>query len=303
LLSSITEVPGTGKDEPGIKKLNHPNVIQKKQIILSLVLLSETMLYSYKEKFPDKANFSLQTNKPTHILYQVGFEENNPFPSFLATQKATPYALQIVEKPVYEGKKAARFELRDSDPENNNGTRAEIAFPGPDNTTKPERWYAFAVFFPHKNFDFDSSDDVICQWHQGGKATPSLCFRTKANRIKLRIKSRIDSKEWIDLGAIKKNEWQYYVLHVKHSSGADGLVEIWRNGVQLVNRSGANMYDLNSGVFHMPNWKLGIYKSSWNGSGVTKVNKRVLYFDAIKIGDAHASYADMTVNAQKRKLP
>lgn len=251
------------------------------------------MVYSHKEKFPGKDNLLAQTKQPAHILYQVGFEEDNPFPSFLKTQTATPHALQTVKTPVYEGKKAARFELRDSDPENNNGARAEIAFPRPDNTINPERWYAFAVFFPRDNFDTDSSDEVICQWHQGGKATPSLCFRTKANRIRLRVTPRANIKKLIDLGAIERNVWQYYMVHVKHSSGVDGLVEIWRDGKQLVNHTGANMYELSSGIFHTPNWKLGIYKSDWNGSSVTKTSKRVLYFDAIKIGDEHASMSDM----------
>lgn len=251
------------------------------------------MVYSHKEKLPGKSNLLAQTKQSAHILYHVGFEEDNPFPSFLKIQTATPYALQTVKTPVYEGKKAARFELRDSDRENNNGTRAEISFPRPDNTINPERWYAFAVFFPRDNFDTDGSDEVICQWHQGGKATPSLCFRTKANRIKLRIVPRANTKKWLDLGAIERNVWQYYVVHVKHSSGVDGLVEIWRDGKQLVNHTGANMYELSSGIFHTPNWKLGIYKSDWNGSSVTKTSKRVLYFDAIKIGDEHASMADM----------
>lgn len=258
-------------------------MIRKEKILAALVLLSATMFYSHKETMKQNA----------HIVYQVDFEEANPFPAFLTTQTATPYGIQIVEEPVYDGKKAARFELRDNDPENNHGTRAEISFPVLDNTTNPERWYAFAVFFPNEDFDIDSSDEVICQWHQGGKATPSLCIRTKANRIKLRINPRINGKEVIDLGTIEKNVWQYYVVHVKHSSAADGLVELWRNGVQLVNHSGANMYDLSTGVFHTPNWKLGIYKSSWNGSSVTNSHKRVLYFDGIKIGDEHASYADL----------
>jgi hypothetical protein len=257
------------------------------------VLLSGTMVYSYKKMFPDNAIRLAPTTQHAHILYQVNFEENNPFPSWLSAQTTTPYAIQIVKTPVYDGKKAARFELRDTDPENNNGTRAEIAFPGPDNTTSPERWYAFAVFFPREYFENDSSDEVISQWHQGGKATPALCIRTKAGRIKLRIKAGIDKKEWVGMGAIEKNAWQYYVIHVKHSAGTDGLVEIWRNGMQIVNHSGANMYDLTDGVFHTPNWKLGIYKADWNGSAVTKVKKRVLYFDAIKIGDAHASFAEM----------
>lgn len=253
------------------------------------MFLSITILYSHTKKL----SHTPRPKPTTHFLYQVNFEANNPFPSFLTTQVSTSYGLQVVKSPVYEGRQAARFELRNNDPENNNGTRAEISFPRPDNTTNLERWYAFAVFFPGDNFDFDNSDEVICQWHQGGKTTPSLCIRTKANRIRLRITPRPNIKKLIDLGAIEKNVWQFYVIHVKHAAGADGLVEIWRNGALLANYTGANMYDLTNGVFHTPNWKLGIYKSAWNGSAVTKAQKRVLYFDDIKIGDAQASFSDM----------
>ncbi|OQP51686.1 hypothetical protein A4R26_29350 [Niastella populi] len=245
------------------------------------------MLYSHNE---EKMHIN---EEQTNIIYSVDFEQKEAFPAFVSTQTATPWGLQIVESPVYEGKKAARFELRDSDPENQNGTRAEISFPGFDNKANSERWYAFAIYFPRKDYDADNSDEVISQWHQGGKATPSLCIRTRNNKLRLRINTRPKGKEVIEMGAIEREKWQYYVIHVKHSATASGLVEIWRNGVLLVNHSGANMYDLSSGVFHTPKWKLGVYKSSWNGDAKTKAHKRVLYFDAISIGNEHASLAEM----------
>lgn len=260
-------------------------MISKAQIMLLLVLLTVTMLYSQKKD-------------DSHIIYRIDFEKSDPFPSWLTTQTSTPYGLQIVEDPVFEGKKAARFELRNNDPENNNGKRAEIALPGPDNTRNSERWYGFALFFPRNGYDADNSDEVICQWHQGGKATPSLCIRTKNNRLRLRINPRANGKEVIEMGAMERDIWQYYVVHVKHSATADGLVEIWRNGVLLVNHSGANMYDLSTGNFHMPKWKFGIYKSSWNGNAITKARKRVVYFDAVSVGDEQASLAGMMKGAK-----
>ena len=256
----------------------------KVQIILLFVLLSQTMLYSHQQEEP-------------HILYKLDFEEANPFPSYVATQTATAYGLQIVDSPVFEGKKAARFELRDNDPENHNGTRAEISFPGPGNKTDLERWYAFAIYFPRYEYDADSSDEVITQWHQGGKATPSLCIRTKNNRLRLRVNARIKGKEVVEMGLIEKNVWQYFVVHVKHAATPDGFVKIWRNGVLLVNHKGANMYDLSTGIFHTPNWKLGIYKSAWNGAAVTRANKRVVYFDAVAVGNERTSFDEMKVNA------
>lgn len=241
----------------------------------------------------DGNNEKRLATQDSHILYRVNFEENDPFPSFLNKQVSTPYGIQLVEKPVYEGKWAARFELRDGDPENNNGTRAEIALPAPENKNNPERWYAFAVYFPREDYDVDNKDEVISQWHQGGKATPSLCIRTKADRVRLRIVTQSQGKEWEDMGMIKRDVWQYYVIHVRHSAGFDGLIEIWRDGEQLIRHVGPNMYDTGSGKFHAPNWKLGVYKSSWNGASVTKASKRVLYFDDIKIGDEHASFSDL----------
>ncbi|HEY8894733.1 MAG TPA: polysaccharide lyase [Niastella sp.] len=260
-------------------------MITRVQIILLLVLLSQTLLYSHN---------NINMEEP-HILYRLNFEERNPLPTFISAQTATAYGLQIVESPVFEGKKAARFELRSGDNENNNGTRAEISFPEPGGTGNIERWYAFAIYFPRKEYDTDSSDEVISQWHQGGKATPSLCMRTKNGRLRLRITARPKDKDVVEMGPIEKDVWQYFVVHVKHSATADGLVEIWRNGVPLVNYKGANMYDLSTGNFHLPNWKLGIYKSAWNKGAVTDASKRVLYFDAISVGNERASFAEMNI--------
>jgi hypothetical protein len=264
-------------------------VITRVQIIVLLILLSQTLLYSHNNI----------TIKESHILYRLDFEERNALPSFVSTQIGTAYGLQIVDNPVFEGKKAARFELRNGDTENNNGTRAEISFPEPGGTANIERWYAFAIYFPKKEYDTDSSDEVISQWHQGGKATPSLCIRTKNNRLRLRVNARPNGKEVVEMGPIVKDVWQYFVVHVKHSATADGFVEIWRNGVFLVNYKGANMYELNTGNFHLPNWKLGIYKSAWNKGAVTDANKRVLYFDAISVGNERASYAEMQISNPK----
>jgi hypothetical protein len=97
---------------------------------------------------------------------------------------------------------------------------------------------------------------------------------------------------WIDLGALDKDKWHAYVLHVKHTAGSDGLVEIWRDGQKILNHAGPNSYPIND-TYHLPFWKLGIYKSYWNGTRTSTTNKRVLYFDDIKMGNETATYNDM----------
>ncbi|WP_133053859.1 polysaccharide lyase [Niastella yeongjuensis] len=271
------------------------------------MLVSAIMLYGYIKVFHGKADNADNTGntgnatrashtddpQPTHILYQLGFEDNDPFPSFLSKQVASQYGIEIVESPVYRGRKAARFELRCGDAENNNGTRAEISFPQPDDQSNLERWYAFALLFPKEDYEPDNTDDVITQWHQGGKVSPAISLRTKDDKLYLRIKPDVKSKDKITLGDVERGDWHFYIFHIKHSSGPDGLIEVWRDGKLMGTYNGSNMYDLDNKDFHAPAWKLGIYKSNWNKGKVTNTTKRVLYVDEIKCGDERATFADM----------
>lgn len=225
-----------------------------------------------------------------NILYYESAEGTSLFASKLsgvspAKQTTTTYGITISKDKHYSGYQSARFELRDTDPMNNSGTRAEITFP---TTTNLNRWYSYALLFDSANYKKDASDEVITQWHQGGGKTPALCLRSKNDRLYLRIMGTT----WIDLGLIDKNKWHSYVMHVVHSSASTGLIELWRDGTKILSRKGQNMYAV-TGDIKPPNLKLGIYKSAWNYSETTATNKRVLYFDEIKIGNEKATLTEM----------
>jgi hypothetical protein len=221
----------------------------------------------------------------SNIIYYESGEGKTIFNAYVAKQTTTSYGITSTNKLFYSGTQSVRFELRTTDPLNNNGTRAEITFP---TTTNLNRWYSYAIYFPSTGYKYDKSDEVITQWHQGGGATPALCLRTKKDRLYLRVMGDI----WVDLGLIDKDKWHAYVMHVKHSSGSDGLVEIWRDDNKILSRTGPNMYKV-GGDYKNPKLKLGIYKSAWNGSGTTDTKLRVLYFDEIKMGNEKATYAEM----------
>lgn len=220
-----------------------------------------------------------------NILYSESCDGPTLFANYVKKQTATTYAITQSTNSCYSATKSARFELRDTDPEVQSGTRTEITFP---TTTNLNRWYSFAIYFPSDGYAKDDADEVINQWHQGGGKTPALCLRTRNDILYLRVMG-----VWKSLGAIVKDTWQAYVIHVKHSSGSTGLVEIWRDGKLFYTYKGANMYRV-TGDIKNPNWKLGIYKSTWNGSSTTRTKKRVLYFDDIKMGNENATYAEMT---------
>lgn len=220
-----------------------------------------------------------------NIIYQENCDGPTLFASYVKKQTATSYAITQSTANCYSASRSARFELRDTDPEVQSGTRSEITFP---TTTNLNRWYSFAIYFPRDGYAADYADEVISQWHQGGGKTPALCLRTKNDILYLRVLG-----VWKSLGAITKDTWQAYVIKVRHSSGSTGLVEIWRDGKLILTYKGPNMYRV-TGDINNPNWKLGIYKSTWNGTSKTKTSKRVLYFDDIKMGSERATLQEMT---------
>lgn len=219
---------------------------------------------------------------------------------------STSYAFSVVSYPAYKGTKSGRFELRDGDPLVQNGTRAEVSIvDGARGEIEKEAWYSFAVYFPDTDFERDSEPEIISQWHQhpdehlGEKSqSPATFFQIKDDRFifdtgfnSKRVSNGVDksSRQKVDLGHVTKNTWHQWVFHFVHSYGADGMIEVWHNNRKVFRSKGGNMYN-NDGL---PYWKLGVYKWRWNDSLSSDTNKRVLYFDNVRVGSSNASYEQM----------
>lgn len=264
------------------------------RFLLFIVLL---ISLSANAQFGNRSFFGYRPPAPTGtILYFEDAEgPADPFSTYVNQQIETAYGLTASTEQFYNGTKSVRFELRDTDPMNNNGTRAEVSFPTQDDLN---RWYSFAVYFPSVDYEYDDEDELINQWHQGGGVTPSITLGTKIDKYRLIVKETPFAKQTYDLGAIIKDQWNTFVFHIKHSSATDGLLELWLNGEKVVSRTGINMYELTSGQFYSPKWKLGVYKSAWNGTNTTLVSKRVLYYDDVRLGDENATYSQMAPSQQ-----
>src|SRR5690349_1631611 len=76
-----------------------------------------------------------------NLIYKETCDGSLVFNTYVSKQSATSYGLTISSAHAYSGSKAARFELRASDPETNGGTRSEISFPV---TTNLNRWYSYS---------------------------------------------------------------------------------------------------------------------------------------------------------------
>lgn len=226
----------------------------------------------------------------TNLLYYEGFE-NPTILKGVRRQFGTSHAFNIADSPVAAGSRSGRFELRDSDPIQSGGTRAEVLFPLQSNLN---RWYGFSVYHPAADYAKDSYTESITQWHQGGGMSPSIALEIKNDRYLLVMPAKATAsgtRERIDLGPVTKDSWNQFAFHINHSSGPDGQIEVWLNGKKILNRVGANMYPLSWS--RSPQWKLGIYKWKWNEELTTDTRKRVLYFDDIKLGSEKATLADL----------
>jgi hypothetical protein len=270
------------------------NLLRRNQRVLSVPLLLATLAACQKNVTEPKVDDGSTSTElvSTKALIGIGnliWQENADGSSFLNTmcskQTATSYGITASTNQAFNGTKSARFELRDTDPENHDGTRAEISFPIP---TTNNFWYSYALYMPSTQYKDEQYDDVITQWHGGGGITPAIALRVQLGHIYMRTPDGIRT----DLGVVEKDKWHTYVYHIIHSSGSDGLIEVWKDGYKIVTRKGPSMYALKDG-FHLPNWKMGIYKSGWNGTRTTYTHLRVLYFDDIKYGSALATYSEM----------
>lgn len=223
----------------------------------------------------------------SNLIYEETFEGPTPFSTAHSVEVgAWDYALQFGQ-PAFQGQKSARFEIREDQELVKDGKRAEACIvKGSLGHITKETWYSYAVLCPAIGFEYDTDREVINQWYQNG--SPSLTIRTEEDRFLLECGNTPDNREQYDLGPIVKDKWSEFVLHVIHSFGSDGLVEIWRDGTKVLTVNGGNMYD-----DILPKFKVGLYKSGFKYD-LSLVDRRVIYFDNVRVGNSNASFHDMT---------
>ena len=254
---------------------------------------------TFKVKLSNASNAIISDNKgvvtindndissSTELLFEETFEGPDPFSTAHSMDVGDwDYALQFVNSPAFEGSRSARFEIRADQELVSSGKRSEVVIvKGADGEIAENTWYSFAVYFPTDGYAYDSEREIINQWYQGG--SPATTLRTDEDRILLETGNELDNRERIDIGPIIKDTWHTFVLHFIHSHGSDGLIEVWYNGDKIITHRGGNMYD-----DVLPKWKIGLYKSAFK-HGTSDVDKRVIFYDHIKVGDENVTYADM----------
>jgi hypothetical protein len=193
-------------------------------------------------------------------------------------------------EPVRAGGAAARFELRRTDPVINDGTRAELATPLEPRGA--ERWYAFSIYLP-ASWRTDRSPEILAQWHQDAtiEGNPPLAIATYRGQWEIASTGdgRGDGQESL-IGAYRTGRWTDWLVHAKWSAGADGVLQIWKDGKPVrgyADRRGPNTYAGPKGNY----LKVGIYKWDWSKKRPSDTTSRVMYLDELRIATTRAGVA------------
>jgi hypothetical protein len=249
--------------------------------------------------------------------------ENKNFSPLDTEALCCDHSAIIVSIPARAGNYAAKVTLNSNDKGYIFGNwtdpakRAELRKYNTGPKVGSERWYGVSMYVDPSWTDTtnDPNGTVVMQWHgvagdPGEPAhSPQLSIRiTKdhrwyvntiydANRIST-SSSPTEIKR--DMGPVTNGVWVDWVIHVKWHYNSTGLLEVWKDGRQVVHYSGPNTYNDQNEVAVC----IGIYKSWYALEKPNPSNKLIMYFDELKIADGASSYKDVAPNGSAvSKLP
>jgi len=102
------------------------------------------------------------------------------------------------------------------------------------------RWYSWSVKHGsnwNPNDAEKSHKCVVGQFHQTSGSNPPISFEIMNNLMRLTLVTLTVPRRFYAMGA-PPADWTRIVVNVKWSAGSDGFLQVWRDGVQLINYTG-----------------------------------------------------------------
>jgi len=243
----------------------------------------------------------LQAAATTDVVFVGDFETGD-----LTGFNTSGNSPTVTTKPVHTGKYAMKTFLdRDA---SKVPYRTEVV---PKNQTVlvgDECWYGVSILLP-SDYVPDSIWEIVVQWHgrpdfdlgedwrnpvmalytTSGKWGMVNRWDAKPNTFQSGTKQYDGTKHW-DFGPYTKQKWTDWIFHAKWSFKSGGLLEVWKDGKQVVKRAGPNAFNDAKG----PYLKLGLYKGWKDPTVKGQVTKRTLFHDEVRIAKGpKATYNDV----------
>lgn len=192
-----------------------------------------------------------------------------------------------------DGTSAIKYLLRPTDARISSSIRAEAELPsGADSPETGERWYGLSYWFD--TYEKDPNPESILQFHDNDGTTPPLSIHVNNGRLLLMQSFLKTGNKPTDIGVQELGKWVNIVLHVKWTTANTGLIEVWKDGVKVINITSA-ITNSKSGSYG----KYGINKWSWDIGSLWSTIKtpRIFYITNVKIGNETSSYNEVAPGA------
>lgn len=227
-----------------------------------------------------------QSPRPNMIL-----ESTFEGPAFLTgwynNEHCCDYSIQQTSEKIKAGSSALRFEVRKTDPQVSESIRSEINVDS--DPLNQDRWYGLSMYLV--DWLDDDAPESVFQWHPDNTVgTSSMALWTIGGRFSYVTSNDNNSTSatnvYTDIGPVVSNQWVDFVIHIRWATDTTGLLQVWMNGIRVINRINVKTAATTS------YFKLGINKFGWLTQPST-VTQRVFYFDEVRIGNANATYNDV----------
>jgi hypothetical protein len=229
------------------------------------------------------------------LLFKDGFESGN-----IDNWECSGNCATVTTSQPRAGTYAGQFTLTPKDPVS---FRTELV---PPESTYFDQGKEYWIGFSNKLVDWqrDNSEELVLQTHTN-YYNWDCAFKTGGDVGRQPISILTGSGNWhVVTGSggewsapYTTGVWNNWVIHLKVSTGSDGFVEVWKDGVKVISDTGPNYpaKDQCGNSMAPPYLKFGIYKWDWDKSGdrsqPSQSTRREIHFDQVRIGHAAAGYA------------
>ena len=192
----------------------------------------------------------------SHLLVKDSFEGMNARGAWQRVEAGKTTAIRRSDSVARNGRYSMRVELNKNDPMAGGSKRAEMVFTS-EKTPNVERWYKFSIFLP-KDYSIDPVHEILAQWHEipdrdlgEDWRTPPISLQIargvwqasiKWATAQLNTNKTISGKIDTSLGNIEMGVWTDWIFHIRFSYTNTGLLQIWKNGKQVLNYYGPNYF-------------------------------------------------------------
>jgi len=152
-------------------------------------------------------------------------------------------------------------------------------------------WYGWSVYLPDEPLPQGKAVTFIGQFHTETHAP--FYIEDFSDGLGYRFNDRnyeFISREVVSPNEAVRGQWNDIAVHVRWSSGEDGLIEIYLNGNQVAELHGSTLDGATQATFDF-----GIYNAFISECDCDAMPTQVVYYDALRRGATRAS-VDMSLN-------